>query len=702
MLDSYKASRNTTYCILIFATCYILLLIRASAPPSAFDSYWHLQMGKDLLENGLSPWIDHYSFTFYGKEISSIPIVFQVTLASFVSFFGENNGFYFIKAFYLTLFMFFLYLFFRQIKASWYIVFLILPFITYFVTLRLIVRPEIFSNILMIISLSLYLRARDSFSTKELLSICLLLLFWVNYHSPIFGYIIIFGLFLDRAIHKLANNDCDHSWTQWLIWGCIIFLIGFVNPSGEHFFINTLSMLDSEFGKYTSEYRPSYPFYSLNKIVYLAWILSIYTMIMSLIKKQYGFAFISLFLAYFSWTTTRLVAPVAIINFCILGYLLSQLSYSEFFLKLKPLIRHALLLLFIFLPLMVSYNLTVSTRSIINNHGNRDKILEKTYPVQVVDYLKNYQTGGNILNAMGLGGYLINKLSPDFKVYIDGRTNILYPIEHLKSAVLIEMPKYNRKNIVDLEALNKALDNYDVQYAVYKNTPEMLLMFYGTEKLNINFADENFLLFSKSKEIAFPVSSQLTVFPMCWNDKLSTAIEKEIYLSDTLFSEKSYTLKSLLSFLKGYLSQHDKSHYLDSLQPASLSDTTLRLAGYMALNRQEYRVAFKYFSSIQKQKDYDLLMSAYIFIKTDDITMAENMLHYFRTKNKFPKTIILPYETIAIFKHLLEIINAKNKLTKFLPSYIDDLEAILKHGNYSDGTTLKSVIPYQHACDLFR
>ncbi|MDH5573188.1 MAG: hypothetical protein OEY89_15610 [Gammaproteobacteria bacterium] len=702
MQGFYKASKNTTYSITIFIICYIFLLIFALSPPSAFDSYWHLQMGRDLLENGLSPWIDHYSFTNYGKEISSVPIAFQVLLASFVSIFGEDRGFYFFKTIYISALMLFLYLYFKQIRASWQIVFLVLPFLMYFISLRLMIRPELISNVLMVICLSLYIKARESFATKELLSICLLLLFWVNYHSPIFGYIIIFGLFLDRAIHKLYYRNSNFSWLQWFSWGSAIFLIGFIKPSGQHVLIASLSMLNNEYAKYIQEYLPSNTIFSMDKIVYLSWILSAYAMIMSLVKKQYGFAFIAILLGYFSWSTARLVAPVGIINFCILGYLLSQQSYSNIYSKLKPSIRNSLLFLYVSLCGLAFFTLAKSTLFVIDNLDKRSEILDRRYPIQSTDYLKNYQAGGNILNFLSSGGYLINKLSPDFKVFIDGRTNILHPIELLKVSGLVQIPEYDENGMVDSNKLNNILKNYNVQYALYKNTPEMLLMFHNTDKFKLNFADENFLLFSSNQEIAFPISSQLLVLPMCWDESFSSFIEKEISLSDELFSDKRYTLKLALLFLKDYLSNNDKSEFLDSLNPIDLElDSIRRLAGYMALNNHNYTTSIRFFASIQTKDDYDFLMITYALIKNKNFPVAEKLLFQFYLKNKYPEQIILSYEKIAIFNKQLKTIQENYTLEKFLPTYSNELDNNLKKANYNNGIPLESFIPYQYACKQF-
>ena len=42
-----------------------------------FDVYWHLRMGVDWVTLGLSPWIDHYSYTFSGEEIRNPPVLFS-------------------------------------------------------------------------------------------------------------------------------------------------------------------------------------------------------------------------------------------------------------------------------------------------------------------------------------------------------------------------------------------------------------------------------------------------------------------------------------------------------------------------------------------------------------------------------------------------------------------------------------------------
>jgi hypothetical protein len=52
------------------------------------------------------------------------------------------------------------------------------------------------------------------------------------------------------------------------------------------------------------------------------------------------------------------------------------------------------------------------------------KMVAKKYPLQAVEYLRAHPVAGPMLNEYGWGGYLIWTLSPERKVFIDGRADI--------------------------------------------------------------------------------------------------------------------------------------------------------------------------------------------------------------------------------------------------------------------------------------
>jgi hypothetical protein len=56
--------------------------------------------------------------------------------------------------------------------------------------------------------------------------------------------------------------------------------------------------------------------------------------------------------------------------------------------------------------------------------ANQSAYEAKNYPVAAVNYLRANRLPGPIYNRYGWGGYLIRRLYPDYRVYIDGRADV--------------------------------------------------------------------------------------------------------------------------------------------------------------------------------------------------------------------------------------------------------------------------------------
>src|SRR5437868_14327017 len=70
------------------------------------DLYWHISMGSDWIFKGLSPFVDHYSYTMPGKPIVYVAWGFQVTISLLYAAFGiAGVGIYRFVAFSLALFL---------------------------------------------------------------------------------------------------------------------------------------------------------------------------------------------------------------------------------------------------------------------------------------------------------------------------------------------------------------------------------------------------------------------------------------------------------------------------------------------------------------------------------------------------------------------------------------------------------------------
>lgn len=647
-------SAQTSLNTIIFLVCYAILIGYSIGPQAALDTFWHLKTGEDLLLNGMSPWVDHYSFTFYENKISTTPILFQIIIAQLVSTFGEINGLIIFKLSYVTLLLIALHGFFRQIKTPWFIVFLILPILTYFIEMRLIVRPEAISNILIIVCLSLYVRARNNFSAKTLLPISLLLLLWVNYHSPILGYIIIFGLFTDRAAHKLIHSDDSFTWSQWLLWAAITFTIGFINPAFDHVVFTTLS-ISNEWYRYLSEYAPSYIAYSTDKLAQLLLITSIFVILSATKQKQYGLAVIALIVSYYSWNILRLLPAASLIIFCTLAIILSNVNLVRSYQNIRPVLKGLLiatyLCVFTFSITQISNN-TFERLMALGNYSKHEsdmrKRMDNRYPSQVTDYLNDYQHGGNIVNTFNIGGYLIYKLNDKYKIFIDGRTHILYPPEHYRHYLDL---------LNDVNVLDKDSEKYNIEYAIFENTAKAHQYFGKTDVFTLNFADENYALFSRNKAPAFPISSGLFLFPMCWNDSLIAQTLDEISLAERIFSNKEYSIKLTLQLLKEYTSGINKQQFLNSLQPENLkNDITRRLAAYLSVNSGNYKKSAILFKSILAKNQDDYLILSYVLTRIQDYATAETaLILYLNSKGDLSKNIISDFDKALIIKTFTSI-----------------------------------------------
>ena len=62
------------FILTLFLLIIVFILAVSSLRDSySFDAFWHLKMGQDWVEKGLSPFQDHYSIVFFGADIKSIP-----------------------------------------------------------------------------------------------------------------------------------------------------------------------------------------------------------------------------------------------------------------------------------------------------------------------------------------------------------------------------------------------------------------------------------------------------------------------------------------------------------------------------------------------------------------------------------------------------------------------------------------------------
>jgi hypothetical protein len=436
-------------------------------------------------------------------------------------------------------------------------------------------------------------------------------LFWVNYHAAILGYVIFFGLFLDKAIEIIAGKDVAISWQRWASWGFIIFVIGFINPDFSHQFFSVLSF--SNEWAITTELTPANQFKPNSPLFYVFWLVSCYIAISLVLQRQYGLALAGCIFAFQSWQSINMITISGVVVTSLLALSLVQVNFGELFKTIKPIIR----ILVISLGTVVAVSGILHSVSRATDVNKRDN--SQDLPADIALYLKqNYPQGGNIFNRMRDGGYLLYHLSPEFKVYIDGRTNILYPIEFVKRFATL----YYSENFT---SISDEIDRYDIEFAIYPLEIAWFPLTDNSHAMSAEYVSKEFILLS-TRDNNFPLSSRVLFFPMCWQAPNQQELAAEYVRAKEILPDNS-ALVPLLETLVELNNSANPDQVFSSIDPrAASSHYHKRLLGYAALELKSYQHAFEFFRSIEKNDTLDLLMLAYAALNNQNYRGAEEIL----------------------------------------------------------------------------
>jgi hypothetical protein len=252
-----------------------------------------------------------------------------------------------------------------------------------------------------------------------------------------------------------------------------------------------------------------------------------------------------------------------------------------------------------------------------------DKVHQKSniddFPHSITSYLREkYPEGGNIFNRMRDGGYLLYQLPPGFKVYIDGRTNVLYPIDFVTRFSQLYTFQYGQQ-VVD------EIDRYNIEFAIFPIEMGKLPVANKMHPLSVEYVDKEFILMS-SRENNFPLSSRILYFPMCWQESYQSALVAEFIKAKKILPADS-VLVPLLSSLNELDDSASPAAFFNSVDTEQLSSRYhQRLLGYVALEFNFYKYAFDFFQSITKKETFDLLMMAYAALNDQNYDDAEKLL----------------------------------------------------------------------------
>jgi len=582
----------------------LLALVITSYSTATYDVYWHLAMGRELVENHIFPSTDDFSFTWQGRELSSFPYLFQMLIYLLVDTFGYDLGthLYLFGVFVSVTIAACYYL--KKINANPALFCMTIAGLALFLNFRLLIRPELFSYFFIVIAFIFYKQAATNFCKNTLWPIFLLMLLWVNYHSVVFGYVIFFGLYVDIGIRFLAEKRPSKDWMLWVVSGALLVFLGFMNPFFYHGVLATLKMDNAWYG-YIQEYQNIFYTFSRYPGAIPAVFAALLALVLAVKLKRYGYLVVLLVFLLGAIQYSRILVASGIVMLLILADLLSdQYSHIELPNSFKMLSKAgSILLLVSFVPLYFSWYFFYTPQ-------------DTQMPENLKNYFLSKHYEGNILNNYAVGGFLIYSLYPQARVFIDGRTDILYDVAFFE--------KYQRV-ITNSDELKAAVAEYNIDYIVNRNSPDYNNVIYKSEMFALDYMDEGYSLYKKGSA-NFPISGFIISQSGCWASKYKNAMQSELYTSKNIQGITSVLTEFQDNVLR-YENSPQKNLYIQKfVRKQTGSAIDVRFMAYQALGLKEYKLSEKLFLTLPFSQAKDYLARAFILLSAGKYQEAANIL----------------------------------------------------------------------------
>ncbi|MCZ6514783.1 MAG: hypothetical protein O6850_02850 [Acidobacteria bacterium] len=412
------------------------------------DTWWHLKVGEQVLREGTLPTGDPYSFTVPGNHWIAYEWLGEVAMAGVERLGGLPALIGLLMALSGTLMVliyYYSYLRSGNVKAAFVASALMLPAAAVSFNLR----PQLFGYIIFLLTLISLEKFRQG-QKKTLWLLPALFLLWGNIHGSF-----VFGMFA-LGLYWVAG------WKEFR-WGGLQaepWSDGQRRHLGLVFLLSLVALTVTPYGTAVAAYPLEMAFFqplNINNIqewqplnisflagkICLGFLL--FFLLIQVLSHQMRYRVeelgLLLFSVYASWQHIRFVIIFALIFTPFLAALLAR-WFSAYRAEKDPHWLNAALMGVIVTLGMVFFPSSSELKGEV----------AKKFPARAVEYLRQNPAPGPVLNEYGWGGYLIWSLSPEHKVFIDGRADIYeyggvlgdyLQIMSLHGDTLILLRKYN-------------------------------------------------------------------------------------------------------------------------------------------------------------------------------------------------------------------------------------------------------------------
>lgn len=519
---------------ILITSLLILVFLTYANRIDDLDLWWHLKNGQFIFETHTLPQKDYFSFTTeIPEDISKIgkdevppaelpseknkwfwPSFINHSWLSEIIFYiayllGGFKGLGIFKSIIFVFTYFVIYLAMFKRGAGYLSAFFVLCLIALIGADFNSTRPQILSFLLFSCVLYIFYDFRKG--GRSIYFLPLFMLLWANLHGGfILGVLLILTislaellkvLFKDKSVLFKNSSLSKEKLKILIIFSIISVAVSLLNPNHYKTFLFPLIQQQSLFANIEEYHKPMLYEY------HLYWFMLVLVIIYILISiKKKSLDITELFLSFIvilpSLNSIRYIIFFALGTSVFLAYTISNSStwVKEWrpvkklfnnleFLKIKGYI--SLLLAIVFFITLIS--------TIISGQILKFDVREKLYPSDAAAFIQKNNIPGNIFNLFNWGSYLIWRLSPDYRVFIDGRCLNETAIFHYNQ--ILKAEKGNKHNILLWEKLLNAYDvNFILTSAVSSsgNIIPLVDMLYVSSGWELIYGDGKSLIFLRN------------------------------------------------------------------------------------------------------------------------------------------------------------------------------------------------------------
>jgi hypothetical protein len=483
-------SRNN----LVYAAITALVFISAFFKIVDLDFWWHLKTGQIILQQKAFQYHEIYSFTAAGREYIDHEWLFQVMQFFAYSHFGPAGVILLKCAVFILIYL---------LLARYLLHYPVAPLVTFGILLvsiagartRFIERPEIFTTLFLVCSYLAIDRFLRTGSYKSLLIIPPMIVVWSNFHAAV-----ILGLVLQAAFIVGSGIDKFEKRKTAILVLLLVssLLLTAVNPYGFRVLkvpFELTSIIDSGL-LHNQEWQHPTPFHLpfFYLCLFVTWIM----IVLNFRKIHVTNLLLSAFFTYIALKYLRNIGIFSVMMPLLVAPYLSRITVSN------PLPWLAGSLAFVILSIVtLPYTFGIG--------------ISPYFPEKIVQFTETKNLQGNMINSYGFGGYLIWRLYPERRIFIDGRNEVFLPLLQK----LIQMREDSRSWIAFLK-------EYQIEYALlnYVDTLETVTLLDRNGNKTISLAP-----FSSTH---FPRNQWALVY---WDDTGMILVKRSGINSDVLSSE---------------------------------------------------------------------------------------------------------------------------------------------------------------------